>query len=196
MKVGWKLPRSATRFVTSGVCPRTVPDSRQPIWMIRANECARGRNSRPSAGQGEDLRQGADRVAHVGEHVRVRELASFGAARGPRGVDDGGQVGGDAGRAPPGSASSLTAAPSAARLASGWPRRRRAPPLDLPDPAAGLAAGQHLGEGPRVPRHLGDQGPGTGVAQDPLHLLGGGRLVDGTRDRAGRPDGESASVHS
>ena len=46
MKVGWKLPRSATRFATSGVCPRTVPDSRQPIWMMRAKEWASGRKSR------------------------------------------------------------------------------------------------------------------------------------------------------
>ena len=43
--MGWNVPRSSTRWATSGVYPSTVPDSRQPIWMMRAKEWASGRNS-------------------------------------------------------------------------------------------------------------------------------------------------------
>ena len=43
--MGRNEARSGSRLATLGVCPSTTPDSRQPTWMIRANECASGRNS-------------------------------------------------------------------------------------------------------------------------------------------------------
>ena len=188
--MGWNVPRSSTRWATSAVCPSTVPDSRQPIWMIRAKEWASGRNSsadRPRPG--EDVRQRADRVPHVGQQVQVAELAALGPAGGPRGVDDGGQVRGLPGCAPPGQF--VVADPGAvggqAVQLRGLALGIRA--LDQPDPFHAGQPGQHLAVGLQVGRGLHDQRAGAGVAQDPFHLLGGGRLVDRHGDRAGRPDG-------
>ena len=43
--VGWKAPRSATRFLTSGVCPMTVRVLTAPTCSTRASTCASGMNS-------------------------------------------------------------------------------------------------------------------------------------------------------
>ncbi len=60
-------------------------------------------------------------------------------------------------------ASSLTVAPSAARLSSGLAASAPslAPPFDQPDPLHGWQPAQHLGDGLDVRRGLGDQRPGA-----------------------------------
>ena len=38
--------RSSSSVATVGLCPRVEPETKQRIWMYRANTCASGRNSR------------------------------------------------------------------------------------------------------------------------------------------------------
>ena len=79
----------------SAQCPSTMPASSVPTSMTRAKTCASGRNSSVDAALGGvDRRQRPhERVPHGGEQVPVGELASLGPPGGPRGVDDGGDVG-------------------------------------------------------------------------------------------------------
>ena len=158
-----------------------APDSRQPTWMMRAKEWASGRNSSVEAVGLEHLGGHADRVAHVGQQVAVGQLAALGLAGGARGVDDRGQVVGGAGG--PALVHLLVAdGPGGLAGAQGVQA------VEGPDLAqAGQPVAQPVDE-LSVLAGLGEHRAGGRVAQDPLDLLGRGRLVDRHRDRAGGQD--------
>ena len=182
MNVGWNSCRSATRFLMSALWPSRARDFTQPTWMIRAKTCASGRNSRVEASSvSNSSLELVDRDAELEHEVAVGEHAALGPPGGAGGVDQRRQV---------------------------ERRRRRTPLLELlvgdvlaergehvdgvvvdrPDVVELVEAGAHLGQPGQVVGALGDHGPGAGVAQDPVDLLGRGGLVDGHRDRAGEPD--------
>ena len=150
--------------------------------MIRAKTCARGRNSRVAASSiSNSSLELVDRDAELEHEVAVGEHAALG---------------------PPGRAGGVDQRREVER------RGRRTPLLELlvgdvlaerredvdgvvgdrPDVVELVEVGAHLGQPGQVVGTLGDHGPGRGVAQDPLDLLGRGGLVDGDRDRAREPD--------
>ncbi len=178
--MGRNSGRASASVLVSGQCPRIAPDSRQPTWMIRANECASGRNSRVAADDLEHLHERAlDRVPDVGEQVAVGDLASLGAACGARGVDDRREVS----RLARGTVLLELLVGDAGTVRAG-DRAVRA--LDQPDVLDGGDVG--LADRVGVRLRLGERGTGARVAQDPLDLLGRRGLVDRHGDRARGPD--------
>src|SRR6202008_343617 len=115
--------------------------------------------------------------------VGVGEDTALGAAGGAGGVADGGR---GAGGEP---ATALGHLLVRDVLAEGGQVGERAG-VHLPDPWRGFVGGRAGDDGGGVLRGLGDGVAGTGVPDDPLHLVGGGGGVDRDGHTAGRPDGE------
>ena len=166
----------------SALWPRRVRDFTQPIWMIRANTWASGRNSRVEAPSVvEELVELVDGHAELEHEVAVGEHAALGPPGRAGGVDEGGQVVGVAART------------ALLELVVGDVGAEAGEDVDgvvgdRPDVVELLEAAAHLGDPRQVLGSLGDDGPGAGVAQDPVDLLGRRGLVDGHGHRAGEPD--------
>ena len=130
----------------------------------------------------EELLELVDRDAELEHEVAVGEHAALGPPGRAGGVDQGGQVERRGRRTP---LLQLLVGDVAAEAAQGVDGvvGDRPDVVEVVEVAADLA---HPGQ---VVGGLGDHGAGAGVAEDPVHLLGRGGLVDRHGDRAGEPDG-------
>ena len=142
-------------------------------------------------GQREEQQRRALFVEQLGEHERgaaagaqqraVGELAALGSSGRAGGVDDRGE-------GVPGDGRAAGRQVGGGHVAAGRGQLLQAAGVDLPDPGEVRQPAADLVEGRLVGRGLEQQGHGARVPEVPLHLLGGGRLVDGDRDGAGGPD--------
>jgi hypothetical protein len=143
-----------------------------PGKRVRERQEQQGRAPRDLEHLGE---RALDRVACVGEQVEVGDLAALGAAGGARGVDDRGQV------------RRRASGPALPELLVGDIARVQGQAVRVVDHPEVVQGGDRADQ-VRVRAGLGERGPGPGVGQDPVDLLGRGGLVDRDRDRAGGPD--------
>ena len=130
-----------------------------------------------------DVAELLDGVLGEVDEVAVRQLAALGAAGGARRVDDRRDGSPVEARAP---RVELGVGDVTALLA----QRVEAAPLDLDDVAQAGQVGPHLVDDGPVRGRLDDRDVGVGVGEDPLHLLGRGRLVDRHDDGTRAPGGE------
>ena len=169
--------------LVSGVWPSTAPAGMQSTSMNRANTCASGMNSeRARAGLADDLVQVGDGVDRELVEVAVRQLDALGAAGRARRVDDRGDVGEH------GEAAASGDLLVGHRLGAGQDRLDRAV-VEQQHLAQGRGVRADLLDGGGVRGGLDDEERHVRVGEDPQHLLGGGRLVQGHGDGADGPDG-------
>jgi len=154
----------------------------QDLDEAREHVRQRHEQQRPGALARDDLAQPCHGVhGQLGE-VAVRELDTLRATRRPGRVDDGRDVGEDGEPTPTGDLRVVDA------HARGDQRLDRAV-VDDEDLAQVRGVRVHLLDDGGVRRRLDDEERHVGVREDPRHLLGGGRLVEGDRNGADGPDG-------
>jgi hypothetical protein len=153
--------------------------------------CERQEHQRAGLVLEQQFREESDDVpGHQGE-VAVGDFAAFGFAGGARRVYQGSDVVQPCPAPVPFqlSVGDTGSGGGQAREVRGFALEVHADNVDEPV-AEEFGTGQDSGHQLHLGTVLGEDAPHAGVMEDPLHLAGRGRFVDGNGDAAGKPDGE------